>query len=112
LIIIGAFKKAASQNYAMWIWVPIIQQLGSAIVSMSAPPYITETAYPSHRGKAVAMYSVTYQLGALIAAGLGSLESSYDLGLAWLAHDASSTINYPADFGISYTKVSSMADLQ
>jgi sugar porter (SP) family MFS transporter len=70
LIIIGAFVKAASQNYAMWIWTPIIQQLGSSIVSMSAPPYITETAYPTHRGKAVAMYSVTYQLGALIAAGM------------------------------------------
>jgi sugar porter (SP) family MFS transporter len=69
-IIIGAVIKGASQNYAMWTWVPIIQGIGTSMVAVSSPPYITECAYPTHRAKAVSLYSCTWQLGALLAAGM------------------------------------------
>ena len=51
LIIIAAILRGAAQNYTWWCLVPIIQGIGTAFVSVSAPPYVSETAYPTHRAK-------------------------------------------------------------
>lgn len=42
--------------------------LGLGIVATAAPPLLSEVAYPSHRGKIVSLYLVSWPLGSLIAA--------------------------------------------
>jgi sugar porter (SP) family MFS transporter len=96
LIIVSAILRGAAQNYAWWVWVQVIQGLGTAFVSVSAPPYITETAYPTHRARAVSLYAGTYAVGGLIAAGMNygllKVKSTWGWRITVLAQVVPSTI--------------------
>ncbi|KAH8806007.1 general substrate transporter [Xylogone sp. PMI_703] len=58
IIIIGSILQTAAINYGF----------GLGIVATAAPPLLSEVAYPTHRGKLVSFYLVTWSLGSLIAA--------------------------------------------
>ncbi|KAJ5930946.1 hypothetical protein N7466_006439 [Penicillium verhagenii] len=68
LIIIGSILQAASVNYGMFVFSRFLVGFGLGIVSVAAPPLLSETAYPTHRGKLVSFYLVSWPLGSLIAA--------------------------------------------
>ena len=56
---------------------------GLGIVSVSAPPLLSECAYPSQRGKIVSCYLVTWPLGSLIAAWITYGTFQLDSSWAW-----------------------------
>ncbi|KAL4951185.1 general substrate transporter [Aspergillus filifer] len=68
IIIVGGILQAAAVNYGMFVLSRFIVGLGLGIVATAAPPLLTEVAYPTHRGKLVSFYLVTWPLGSLIAA--------------------------------------------
>ncbi|KAJ5287419.1 hypothetical protein N7478_003105 [Penicillium angulare] len=68
IIIIGSAIQAASVNYAMFVFSRFFVGFGLGIVSVAAPPLLSEVAYPPHRGKMVSFYLVSWPLGSLIAA--------------------------------------------
>ncbi|KAH8547680.1 general substrate transporter [Umbelopsis sp. PMI_123] len=70
LLIFSSILRACSQNYVWWCCSQIPQGVGVGLISTSCPPYISETAYPTHRAKAVSLYAGTYAVGGLIAAGM------------------------------------------
>ena len=68
LIIIGSAIQAASVDYGMFVFSRFLVGFGLGIVSVAAPPLLSEVAYPTHRGKLVSFYLVSWPLGSLIAA--------------------------------------------
>ncbi|CBF74938.1 hypothetical protein AN3990.2 [Aspergillus nidulans FGSC A4] len=68
VIIIGGILQAAAVNYGMFVLSRFVVGFGLGIVATAAPPLLTEVAYPTHRGKLVSFYLVTWPLGSLIAA--------------------------------------------
>ncbi|TPX13631.1 uncharacterized protein E0L32_005834 [Thyridium curvatum] len=68
LIILGSVIQAAAMNYSMFVASRFIVGFGLGIVSVAAPPLLSEVAYPSHRGKLVSFYLTSWPLGSLIAA--------------------------------------------
>lgn len=68
IIILGAIVQATSVNYGMFVASRFLIGFGLGIVSVSAPPLLSEVAYPSHRGKLVSFYLTSWPLGSLIAA--------------------------------------------
>ncbi|KAH8557083.1 general substrate transporter [Umbelopsis sp. PMI_123] len=70
LVIFSSILRAFSQNYIWWSFSQIPQGMGVSLISVSCPPYITETAYPTHRAKATSIYAGTYAVGGIIAAGM------------------------------------------
>lgn len=68
IIVIGSILQAAAQNYGMFVAARFLVGFGLGIVSVSAPPLLSECAYPTHRGKLVSFYLVTWPLGSLMAA--------------------------------------------
>ncbi|KIX05709.1 uncharacterized protein Z518_03681 [Rhinocladiella mackenziei CBS 650.93] len=68
VVILGSILQTASVNYAMFVASRFLVGLGLGIVSVAAPPLLTEVAYPTHRGKLVSFYLVSWPLGSLMAA--------------------------------------------
>lgn len=68
VIILGSALQAASTDYNMFVASRFLVGFGLGIVSVAAPPLLSEVAYPSHRGKLVSFYLVSWPLGSLIAA--------------------------------------------
>lgn len=68
IIIVGSILQTAARNYGMFVVARFFVGFGLGIVSTAAPPLLSEVAYPSHRGKLVSFYLVTWSLGSLIAA--------------------------------------------
>ena len=68
IIIFGSIIQAAAQNYAMFVVARFLVGFGLGIVSVSAPPLLSEVAYPAQRGKLVSFYLTSWPLGSLIAA--------------------------------------------
>ncbi|KAL3430419.1 general substrate transporter [Aspergillus tetrazonus] len=68
VIIVGGILQAAAVNYGMFVLSRFVVGFGLGIVATAAPPLLTEVAYPTHRGKLVSFYLVTWPLGSLIAA--------------------------------------------
>lgn len=68
IIILGAVLQAAAQSYGMFVAARFLVGFGLGIVSVSAPPLLSEVAYPTHRGKLVSFYLCSWSLGSLIAA--------------------------------------------
>ncbi|CAN6674767.1 high-affinity glucose transporter Hxt2p [Trichomonascus vanleenenianus] len=68
IIIIGSILQTAAVNYGMFVASRFLIGLGLGIVSVAAPPLLSEVAYPTHRGKLVSFYLVSWPLGSLIAA--------------------------------------------
>ncbi|KAH8692331.1 general substrate transporter [Talaromyces proteolyticus] len=68
IIILGSILQTAAVNYGMFVVSRFFVGFGLGIVSVAAPPLLSEVAYPSHRGKIVSFYLVTWSLGSLIAA--------------------------------------------
>jgi MFS family permease len=56
LITLGSAIQAGAQNLGMFIAGRLIIGLGTGIVAVAAPQLMTETAYPTHRGKIVSLY--------------------------------------------------------
>ena len=81
IIIIGSIIQGAAQNYAMFVASRFLVGFGLGIVSVSAPPLLSEVAYPGQRGKLVSFYLTTWPLGALVAAlvtyGTFKIDSSW-----------------------------------
>jgi sugar porter (SP) family MFS transporter len=67
-IILGSVLQAAAQNYGMFVAARFFVGFGLGIVSVAAPPLLSEVAYPTHRGKLVSFYLCSWPLGSLIAA--------------------------------------------
>jgi sugar porter (SP) family MFS transporter len=67
-IIFGSILQTAAKNYGMFVTARFFIGFGLGIVATAAPPLLTEVAYPTHRGKLVSFYLVTWSLGSLIAA--------------------------------------------
>ncbi|KAL5002748.1 general substrate transporter [Aspergillus recurvatus] len=65
---VGGTLQAAAVNYGMFVLSRFVVGFGLGIVATAAPPLLTEVAYPTHRGKLVSFYLVTWPLGSLIAA--------------------------------------------
>lgn len=95
-IILGSIIQGAAQNYAMFVASRFIVGFGLGIVSVSAPPLLSECAYPTHRGKLVSFYLVTWPLGALLAAlityGTFRMDSSWSWRIPSLLQCFFSTI--------------------
>jgi sugar porter (SP) family MFS transporter len=68
IIIIGSIIQGAAQDYGMFVASRFLVGFGLGIVSVSAPPLLSECAYPTQRGKLVSFYLVTWPLGSLLAA--------------------------------------------
>lgn len=68
IIVIGSVIQAASVNYGMFVFSRFLVGFGLGIVSVAAPPLLSEVAYPTHRSKLVSFYLVSWPLGSLIAA--------------------------------------------
>ena len=68
IIILGSVLQAAAQNYGMFVAARFMVGFGLGIVSVAAPPLLSEVAYPTHRGKLVSFYLCSWPLGSLIAA--------------------------------------------
>jgi sugar porter (SP) family MFS transporter len=68
IIIIGSVLQTAAINYGMFVTARFFVGFGLGIVATAAPPLLSEVAYPTHRGKLVSFYLVTWPLGSLIAA--------------------------------------------
>lgn len=68
VIILGSVLQAAAQNYGMFVAARFLVGFGLGIVSVAAPPLLSEVAYPTHRGKLVSFYLCSWPLGSLIAA--------------------------------------------
>ena len=68
IIIIGSILQTAAVNYGMFVASRFFVGFGLGIVATAAPPLLSEVAYPTHRGKLVSFYLVTWSLGSLIAA--------------------------------------------
>ncbi|CEL11124.1 general substrate transporter [Aspergillus pseudodeflectus] len=68
IIIFGSILQTAAINYGMFVVSRFFVGFGLGIVATAAPPLLTEVAYPTHRGKLVSFYLVTWSLGSLIAA--------------------------------------------
>jgi sugar porter (SP) family MFS transporter len=68
VVIIGSVIQAASVNYGMFVLARFLLGLGLGVVSVAAPPLLSEVAYPTHRSKLVSFYLVSWPLGSLIAA--------------------------------------------
>ncbi|KAH6891520.1 general substrate transporter [Thelonectria olida] len=68
IIILGSILQAASINYGMFVASRFLIGFGLGIVSVAAPPLLSEVAYPTHRGKLVSFYLTSWPLGSLIAA--------------------------------------------
>ncbi|KAH6988490.1 general substrate transporter [Ilyonectria destructans] len=68
IIILGSIIQAASVNYGMFVAARFLVGFGLGIVSVAAPPLLSEVAYPTHRGKLVSFYLTSWPLGSLIAA--------------------------------------------
>jgi sugar porter (SP) family MFS transporter len=68
IIIFGSIIQAAAQNYGMFVASRFLVGFGLGIVSVAAPPLLSEVAYPTHRGKLVSFYLCSWPLGSLIAA--------------------------------------------
>ncbi|KAL2867385.1 hexose transporter protein [Aspergillus lucknowensis] len=68
VIILGSILQTAAINYGMFVVSRFFVGFGLGIVATAAPPLLTEVAYPTHRGKLVSFYLVTWSLGSLIAA--------------------------------------------
>ncbi|OBT42719.1 hypothetical protein VE00_07262 [Pseudogymnoascus sp. WSF 3629] len=68
IIIFGSILQTAAQNYNMFVASRFFVGFGLGIVATAAPPLLSEVAYPTHRGKLVSFYLVTWPLGSLIAA--------------------------------------------
>jgi sugar porter (SP) family MFS transporter len=83
LIILSSILRGFSQNYVWWCCSQIPQGVGVGLISTSSPPYITETAYPTHRAKAVSIYAGTYAVGGLIAAGMNWALLTVNSTWAW-----------------------------
>lgn len=81
IIILGSVLQGAAQNYAMFVSSRFLVGFGLGIVSVSAPPLLSECAYPTQRGKLVSFYLVTWPLGSLLAAlityGTFKMDSSW-----------------------------------
>ncbi|KAH8647400.1 general substrate transporter [Xylariales sp. PMI_506] len=67
-IIIGSIIQTTAINYAMFVVSRFFVGFGLGIVAVAAPPLLSEVAYPTHRGKLVSFYLVSWPLGSLIAA--------------------------------------------
>lgn len=83
IIIIGSIIQSAAQNYAMFVASRFLVGFGLGIVSVSAPPLLSEVAYPSQRPKLVSFYLVTWPLGSLIAALITYGSFKMDNSWAW-----------------------------
>lgn len=68
IIIFGSILQTAAINYSMFVASRFFVGFGLGIVATAAPPLLSEVAYPTHRGKLVSFYLVTWPLGSLIAA--------------------------------------------
>ncbi|KAK7416180.1 hypothetical protein QQX98_005377 [Neonectria punicea] len=68
IIILGSILQTASVNYGMFVLSRFLVGFGLGIVSVAAPPLLSEVAYPTHRGILVSFYLVSWPLGSLIAA--------------------------------------------
>ncbi|KUL87045.1 hypothetical protein ZTR_05754 [Talaromyces verruculosus] len=68
IIILGSILQTCAINYGMFVVSRFFVGFGLGIVAVAAPPLLSEVAYPSHRGKLVSFYLVTWSLGSLIAA--------------------------------------------
>lgn len=68
IIILGSVIQAAAQNYGMFVAARFLVGFGLGIVSVAAPPLLSEVSYPTHRGKLVSFYLCSWPLGSLIAA--------------------------------------------
>lgn len=83
LIIVGSIIQAASKNYGMFVASRFVIGFGLGIVSTASPPLLSEVAYPTHRGKIVSFFLVSWPLGALIAAWVTYGTFKMDSSWAW-----------------------------
>lgn len=83
LIIFGSALQAAATNYAMFVTSRFIIGFGLGIVSTAAPPLLSEVAYPTHRGRVVSFFLVSWPLGALCASWVTYGTFAMDSSWAW-----------------------------
>lgn len=78
IIIIGAVLQGVAQNFSMFMGARILIGVGGCLASTAASPYVTECAYPTHRGTITAMLIASWPLGAFFAALItwGTYQSS------------------------------------
>lgn len=67
VIIAGSAVQAGAVNYAMFVASRFLVGFGLGIVATAAPPLLSECAYPTHRGKLVSFYLVSWPLGSVVA---------------------------------------------
>lgn len=67
IMIIGSILQGAAQNYAIFVIARLIIGFGLGIVQVCAPLLVSETTFPSHRGKMTAIWDSSWPLGSLIA---------------------------------------------
>lgn len=83
IIIVASALQAASVNYGMFVFSRFLVGFGLGIVSVAAPPLLSEVAYPTHRGKLVSFYLVSWPLGSLIAAWVTYGSFTMDSSWSW-----------------------------
>ncbi len=62
IIIFGSVIQTAAVNYGMFVAARFLVGFGLGIVSTAAPPLLSEVAYPTHRGRLVSFYQVSWPL--------------------------------------------------
>lgn len=56
LVLLGSALQGAAQTYGMFFAGCFIIGIGTGIVTVAAPQFMTECAHPTHRGKIVSLY--------------------------------------------------------
>ncbi|KAH7369507.1 general substrate transporter [Rhexocercosporidium sp. MPI-PUGE-AT-0058] len=80
LTVIGAAIQAASVNLGILIFSRFFLGFGCGVMSQPSPILLAELAYPTHRGRATALYHCFYFVGAIAAAWItfGTLKMTGD----------------------------------
>ncbi|CAK7238450.1 hypothetical protein SEUCBS140593_010700 [Sporothrix eucalyptigena] len=66
-LVCATVLQGAAQNTAMFIVSRLLLGIFTAFIAQASPILVAELAFPTHRGKATAMYQTSYYIGAIYA---------------------------------------------
>lgn len=82
ILFLGVALQTCATDEAMFITSRFLVGTASAFLD-ATPLLVTETAYPTHRGKMTALFNCFYYIGSLLAAWVTFCTRNYESSWAW-----------------------------
>ena len=82
-LVLGVVLQTAAQNEITFVMARLFLGCASALFGCAVPLLINETAYPTHRGVASALFNCGWYVGSIVAAWVTFGTRNYTTSWAW-----------------------------